>query len=78
MLDIRSNNWENLSDSFLANNEAVVKAELERYMFKARDILLKNRDFLEKVAKALQDKETLLHSDIQKIRDSVTITEVAV
>ena len=60
-----------------ARNEAVVHAELERYMFKTRDILLRNRDFLEKTAKELVKKETLLYSDILKIRQSVKITEVS-
>ena len=53
-------------------------AELERYMVKTKDILLKNRDFLEKTAAALEGKETLLYSDIQKIRKETTVTAVAV
>ena len=44
---------------------------MERYMFKAREILVKNREFLEKVSKALEEKENLLFSDIQQIRASV-------
>ena len=47
-------------------------------MLKARDILLKNRDFLEKATAALIEKETLLHSDVKKIRESSVITDVAV
>ena len=43
-------------------------------MFKTKDILLKNREFLEKAAKELVKKETLLFSDIQRIRNSVKIT----
>lgn len=66
------------SESLNSRNEAVTHAELERFMYKTRDILLKNRDFLEKATEALIEKETLLYSDIQAIRNSVTITEVAV
>ena len=44
----------------------------------ARDILLKNRDFLEKVTDALLEKDTLLHSDIAKLREYTTVTEVIV
>lgn len=33
------------------------------------------KEFLEKVADALMEKDTLLFSDIQKIRQSVTVTE---
>ena len=58
--------------------ESVTRAELERYMIKAKDILLKNRDFLEKAADALEEKETLLYSDIQAIKESTTITSVAI
>lgn len=64
-----------LSDRSNDNREAVVHAELERYILQTRNILLQNREFLEKVAEALVEKETLLYSDIQAIRESVTITK---
>lgn len=78
MLDIRSGSFRNMSENWCAQNEAVVYAELERYMFKARDILIKNREFLEQTATALLAKETLLYSDIRAIRNRVEITAVAV
>ena len=53
--------------------EYVVRAELERYMRIARELLIKNREFLEKAASALSKKGYLLHSDIQKIRKSITV-----
>lgn len=65
----------NLSDRTFDNREAVVHAELERYIFQTRNILLQNKEFLEKVADALVEKETLLFSDIKAIRESVTITK---
>lgn len=65
----------NLSDRTFDNREAVVHAELERYIFQVRNILLQNKEFLEKVADALVEKETLLFSDIKEIRESVTITK---
>ena len=64
---------------FLSNPTAqrsadyVVRAELERYMRIARELLIKNREFLEKAASALSKKGYLLHSDIQKIRKSITV-----
>lgn len=67
-----------ISDNFNACSEAVIHAELERYMFKARDILLKNREFLDKVTNALMEKETLLYSDIKALRESSLIVEVVV
>ena len=68
----------NISENMNSESEAVTHTELERYMLKARDILLKNRDFLEKATAALIEKETLLYSDIKSIRESTVITEVAV
>ena len=76
MIDVSTRQFPDNPENFLARNEAVVHAELERYMFKARDILLKNRDFLEKAAALLLEKDTLLYSDIRALRESVTITEV--
>ena len=64
-----------MSDRTFDNREAVVHAELERYIFQTRNILLKNKEFLEKVTDALAEKETLLFSDIKAIRESVTITK---
>ena len=66
------------SDSMVNAIEATTHAELERYMVKTKEILLKNRDFLEKIAKALEEKETLLFSEIQAIKESTTITPVAI
>lgn len=67
-----------ISETQNAAVEAVVHGELERFMFKTRDVLLKNKDFLEEAYKAMLEKETLLYSDIQAIRESVTITNIAV
>ena len=78
MIDVSTDESPKPSENMNSRNEAVTHAELERYMLKARDILLKNRDFLEKVTAALIEKETLLHSDVKKIRESTVITEAAV
>lgn len=78
MIDVATERFSRTSESLNSRNEAVTQAELERYMIKTKDILLKNRDFLEKTAKALAEKETLLYSDIRNIRESTTVTAVAV
>lgn len=76
MIDIST--WKfKMSENMSARNEAVVHVELEKYMFKTRDILLKNKEFLEKTIEVLLKKETLLYSDIKAIRESVKITTVA-
>lgn len=64
-----------LSERSWDNREAVVHAEIERYILQTRAVLIKNKEFLEKAADALAEKETLLYSDIQSIKNSVTITK---
>ena len=44
---------------------------------KVKDLLIRNRRFLEAVADEMIDEGVLLHSDIQRIRDEVGVTEVA-
>ena len=68
MLDLETLETPAMSESLKARTEAVVHAELERCLLQAKDILMKNRDFLELTAKALMRKSTLLHSEIQALR----------
>ncbi len=77
MIDVSGHFYE-ISETQNSRSEAVIHAELERYMFKARDILIKNRAFLEAVTEALIEKETLLYSDIRELRNNSEITEAAV
>lgn len=77
MFEVSSADFPDQSESAKSRTEAVTYAELERYLFMAKDILLKNRAFLEKATDALIEKETLLYSDIQRIKSSVTITTIA-
>ena len=76
MIDVANHRFPESSESFNSRNESVVQAELERYMFKVREILIKNRDFLERATQMLSERETLLYSDIRKLRESIKITEV--
>ena len=76
LLDVEARRTPIMSEDLNARSEAVVQAELERYLFKAREILLKNKGFLEDVATVLLEKETLLYSDIRELRESAEITEV--
>lgn len=69
MVDVSNFNFPNGSDDMNARNEAVTQAKLERYSMETRNILIENREFLEKAADALVEKETLLYSDIQKIKE---------
>lgn len=77
MVDV-SNRYNGISESMNARSEAVVHAEMERYMLKTRDILIRNREFLEKAADALMEEETLLFSDIKAIKESVNVVTVEI
>ena len=66
------------SENYISRVEAATYAELERFMLKTRETLIKNTEFLDKVTAALIEKETLLYSDIKAIRENTTITSVAV
>lgn len=77
MLDVTTRRFPESSESFLERNETVVQAELERYYRMARDIVYRNRAFLEKTVDALMEKNALLASEIRAIRESVTIVPAA-
>ena len=78
LVDVETRNTPVMSENLNTRNEAVVQAELERFLLEAKSILFKNKDFLEKVQKALLEKEILLYSDIRNIRESVQIKSVSV
>ena len=56
--------------------EIVTSARTEEYLFKAKEIIAANMEYLEKVARALIEKRVLLNSDVKKIRESVVIKHV--
>ena len=56
--------------------ETVTAARTEEYLFKAKQIIASNMEYLEKVARALMEKRVLLNSDVKKIRDAVVINRV--
>ncbi len=70
--------YETSSAQLLASREQAIFAELERYLFKAKEIIAQNREFLDRVANALLEKETLLYSDMKKIREGCTIVPAVV
>lgn len=77
LVDVETRNSPSMSEGLNSRNEAVVQAELDRFLLEAKAILFKNKEFLERVQSVLLDKETLLYSDIQNIRDSVQITGIS-
>lgn len=71
LLDVETRSTPCMSDNLNARNEAVVQAELHRYLLEARSILFQNKKFLGKVKSTLLEKETLLYSDIRMIKESI-------
>ncbi len=69
MIDVATRKFPDTSESMNSRNEAVTQAELELFMAQTKSILVKNKDFLERATEALIEKETLLYSDIRKLRE---------
>lgn len=76
LVDVEAPGSPVMSESLNARTETVVHAELERYLLKAKDILLRNRAFLNKATDMLLIKGTLLYSDIKAIRESIPVVDV--
>lgn len=56
------------SEAMKAKQESAITSEAERCYQCAKKILAKNKDFLDAVATALLERETLTHRDIQELR----------
>lgn len=69
MIDVANRKFPDTSESMNSRNEAVTQAELELFMTRTKSILVNNKDFLERATEALIEKETLLYSDIRKLRE---------
>lgn len=65
-------------DLTASKRAAIIQAELERFMFIAKDILLKNKDFLFKLAEELKEKKVIFHSDIKRIKETVNVIHTTV
>jgi len=61
------------SSQYVNSLETVVTAELERHTVLCRQLLLENKEFVDKLFSAMMEKEVLLFSDIQRIKASCTI-----
>lgn len=69
MIDVSTRRFPETSESMNARNEAVVQAEMDTLLKRARSILIQNKEFLEKTAEQLIEKDTLLYSEIQALRE---------
>ena len=71
MVDVANHRFPDTSESMNSRNEAVVHAELERFMYKTKELIFKNKDFIDRVARMLLEKETLVASEILKIKEEI-------
>ena len=68
LFDVRASEFDDPSPIQAHKEEIAVQNELERSMSRVRGILLNNREFLERMTDELIRKETLLYSDIKRIK----------
>lgn len=60
--------WNNSSQYLLEKKDRLVAAEIERYYRIAKQIIVENRDFLDRVVDALIDHRTVTWRELQKIK----------
>ncbi|MDE6060739.1 MAG: AAA family ATPase, partial [Clostridia bacterium] len=63
------------SDSFRLRREIKIQSKLSSFYRQARKLLIKNREFLDKLAEALIEKHTLMSDDIQAIKATCTLVQ---
>lgn len=69
--------WESLSSSptRLNRREDRITAEMEKYYTAAKKLLMENKIFLDNIAKRLQQKDTIVYSEISQIKQqSLAVT----
>lgn len=64
---------DDISDSQRERNNQKITAELDKAYLEVKEILVRNREFLEKIAGKLLEKTTIMMSDIQEIKNTCTI-----
>lgn len=68
---LNDNPFVDSSDNLKLRQETAVSQKLEEYYLKVKEILIQNREFLNKTAEALAEKGYLISSDIQKIKADI-------
>ncbi|MBR2743320.1 MAG: AAA family ATPase [Clostridia bacterium] len=66
------------SNELMARQEAVAAADMARYYQKVKELLVKNRAFLDAVAHALAKKGVLVSEDMKSLRESCAVSKTAV
>lgn len=63
--------WDEPSEAMKTQRERVVAQEMERYYTHAKELLAANMPFVDAIAQALMEKETLTQADIWAIREKL-------
>ena len=63
--------WDEPSEAMKTQRERVVAQEMERYYTHAKELLAANMPFVDAIAQALMEKETLTQADIRAIREKL-------
>ena len=66
------------SECLRVEQEKIISAEIEKFYHKAKEIIARNREFLDKIAVALAEKKLLTAVDVQKIKSECKIYQVAI
>ncbi len=67
------------SHTLLARKEERIATDMERYYAQAKKLLIENRAFLDGIAKRLQEKDTLVYSELKEIRaKTVGLSAIAI
>lgn len=77
-LNGKSNYYDDSSEQYKASREMLVKRELERYMNDACTIIESNYGLFMALAAELIEKETLLYSDVQRIKLALSDEELVI
>lgn len=70
-------NWEGILDNHVTGRavadrkEALVSFQIQQYYQRTKKLLIENRGFLDALANELMEKKTIVHADIQRIKNSI-------
>ena len=67
-MDLVTHFKEDMSETKHVLQENCIRSELERQKYRVKKLLTEHRTFFDLIAKELMQKETLLYSDMQRIR----------
>lgn len=71
------NTHREVSEKYWGEIDSAIEAELNRHYIVVREMIVKNKEFVMKLAKSLKEKKRLLYSDVKTIRNTVAVNTVS-